>query len=523
VVELERIKKMSRGVIYAHAGTSCLTRLIVSLHSLRNHWNGYVTIFQEGEPEPELVAICRQLYVKIEKYDPVDLNNYTKKCHVNTLAPYENNVFLDADTIVVNPIDKYFDWVEKYGLVFTNFCNWTPKGNIMTGRIRKWESLYPEAVESALNYPVALNTGTYGFKKDHPFLEGWLETSTEGGKNGVPLTDELAAQLLCQFFQHYVAPPPWNYSVKYGESISPIEEAVIIHFHGRKHIGTNKCQKMWRHEFNAANKKWGLKAWRDKRVRKMMGGKDSVFKLELHSEVQEDPEPDPKTVELSKEVTYVTAVDKRYLPKLKSNFESWRDNEKVFDHPVIVYYDENSVKEEELDFLPDHVRKLPWSPPLSWEQRERMLTVFVLKAPYDVGTPYWIKLDADVTATSEDAKPTWQGDWKEFAVVGHKWGYTKPKGGKWPKHWLNILDDWWNELTGEEPIFPEIENIGGRYGHGRIASFYCFHNTERTRELADMMGDRLPIPSHDTVLWYVAERKQWPMKRMSMKRRGLKP
>jgi hypothetical protein len=226
-------------------------------------------VFQEGKPEPELVAICKQLYVRIHEYDKVEYNNYTKKCYVNTLTQYENNMFIDADTIITGALDKYFEWVEKYGLVFTNFCNWTPKGNIMTGRIRKWEALYPEAVESAFNYPAALNTGTYGFQKGHPFLEGWLETSIEGGNNGVPLTDELAAQLLAQFFPHYVAPPPWGYSVKYGEALSPIEEAAVIHFHGRKHIGSNNCQKLWKKEFNEANAKWGLKAWGDRRVRKM--------------------------------------------------------------------------------------------------------------------------------------------------------------------------------------------------------------------------------------------------------------
>jgi hypothetical protein len=513
---------MSRGVIYAHAGTSCLTRLLVSLHSLRKHWSGNVTVFQEGTPEPELVAICKQLYVRIHEYTKVDYNNYTKKCYVNTLAQYENNMFIDADTIIVGPLDKYFEWVEKYGLVFTNFCNWTPKGNIMSGRIRKWETLYPEAVESAFDYPAALNTGTYGFQKGHPFLEGWLETSIEGGKNGVPLTDELAAQLLAQFFPHYVAPPPWVYSVKHGEPVTPLEEAAIIHYHGRKHIGTNNCQKLWKKEFNEANAKWGLKAWTDKRVKKMIRGKEPKFKLELPTSAEEPVEEEPTG--LNTDVTYVTAVDSRYLKKLKNNFESWRDKEKVFDHPVIIYYDELSINEEtDLDFLPDSVKKIGWRPPEDWPQRERMLSAFVTAAPHDVETPYWIKLDADVTATREESGPVWSDDWKEYDVLAHRWGYTKPKGGEWPKHWLNILDDWWKGLTGEDPIFPVIDNIGGRYAHRRIASFYCFHSTERTKELADMLDGRMPIPSHDTLLWYVAERKGWPMKRVNLKRQGLRP
>ena len=184
-----------RGIIYAHAGTACLTRLIVSIYSLRKHWNGPVTIFQEGKAEPELKAICKVFGINVAEYAKTGYNNYVKKCDVNLKTPYDINMFLDADTLVTGKLEKYLDWVEEHGLVFTNFSNWVPTGRTMTARIRKWEKLYPEATETALNYPVALNTGTYGFKKDHPFLDGWLKTSIEGGKNGVPLTDELAAQL----------------------------------------------------------------------------------------------------------------------------------------------------------------------------------------------------------------------------------------------------------------------------------------------------------------------------------------
>ena len=518
-----------RGVIYAHAGTACLTRLIVSLHSLRKHWVGPTTVFQDGIAEPELKAICADLKVDLVEYKSIDCNKYTKKCHVNTLTKYDANMLLDADTIVVDKLDPFFKWVEDHGLVFTNFCNWKPTGGTMSKRIRSWTSLYPEAVETALNYPVALNTGVYGFQKDHPFLEGWLKTSIEGGKAGVPLTDELAAQLLAQFFPHYVAPPEWNYSVRYGEELQPLKEAKVIHLHGRKHVGDNACQKLWRKEFDEANKRWGLKWWGDKRVKKIMGGKAAEFKLPFDSApVQEpkpepspEPEPKPEVEQVAAaEVTFVTAVDEKYLPKLEQYYPQWKSNAGFAGQPLIVYY--HGIKEEQLQFL-ENARLIPWDVSFEANQRERMLSAFVLGAAKDVETPYWVKCDADLHFANPLETPFWN-PWVEngYQVVGHRWGYTKVKGD--PKydgtHWLNTLDAWWKEKTGEDGVYPPIE--GARYSHPRINSFLSMYATEFTRKVAELCGDRLPVPSQDTVVWYVAERLDVARHRDNMKKLGAK-
>jgi len=509
-----------RGVIYAHAGTACLTRLIVSLHSLRKHWDGPATVFQDGKAEPELKAICIDLKVDLVEYESIDCNKYTKKCHVNTLTKYDDNMLLDADTLVVSKLDPFFKWVEDHGLVFTNFCNWVPTGGTMSKRIRSWESLYPEAVETALNYPVALNTGIYGFKKDHPFLGGWLKTSVEGGKVGVPLTDELAAQLLAQFFPHYVAPPEWNYSVRYGEALQPVQEAKVIHLHGRKHVGDNACQRLWRNEFDEANRRWGLKWWGDKRVKKIMGGKAAKFKLPFEPTPEPESLPEPEGKEATAAaVTFVTAVDAKYLPKLELYYPQWKLNAGFAGKPLIVYY--HGIKEEQLQFL-DNARLIPWDVPFETENhRERMLSAFVFGAARDVETPYWVKCDADLHFAAALETPFWEA-WieKAYEVVGHRWGYTKVKGDPnyTGTHWLNTLDSWWTEKTGAEAVYPPIE--GARHSHQRINSFLSMYSTEFTRKVAELCGDRLPVPSQDTVVWYVAERLDVSRYRNNMKKLG---
>jgi hypothetical protein len=725
-----------RGVIYAHAGKACLARLIVSLHSLRKHWNGPVTVFQEDTAEPELNAVCKELDVTITEYEGKGYNNYTKKCHANLLTEYDVNMYLDADTLVVGPLDEFFELVEKHDLVFVNFSNWTPKGNIIGGRIRRWEKLYPEATATALNYPVALNTGSYGFKKNHPFLEGWLNTSAEGGKEGIPLTDELAAQLLVQFFPHYVASIEWGYSVRFGESLMPIEKARIIHYHGRKHSGNNACQKLWRQEFEEIYKKWGMKAWDDRKVRKLLRKRDTTFKLTESADQEKEEKAKAESVDQEKEekaetvwvdvlttvvpracvtegvgsfskgceragvklrwivhmdkipelmpkyeetkaqieamkdefddfvymesdgigqgralyklftasehnvmlweddkslskpfsmkdvldkkvdyltfqrrrvgpggtsnsywarkvvecvlareqdykeedciemflkgackhkkfslgcipaiaedvgvkaladmglerrrgnrrrghgaskyvhteasdITFVTAVNQAYLKKLKKNFKQWANSFYISNYPFLVFY--HGVEEKELEDIWG-ATLIPWD--VSFEtdnERERMLTAFVLGAPDHVQTSHWIKIDADTNVTRGFAsKPFWPA-WKEYDIVGNKWGYTKVKGdpGYDGRHWLNTLDDWWISKVDPkaEPMYPEIE--GRLHKHGRISSFVSCYSLEFSKKLKELCGDRMPIPSQDTLAWYVAERLDVKRKRERIRR-----
>ena len=713
-----------RGVIYAHAGKACLARLIISLHSLRKHWDGPVTVFQEDKAEPELQAVCKELDVTLTEYEGKGYNNYTKKCHANLMTEYDVNMYLDADTLVVGPLDEFFELVEKYDLVFVNFSNWTPRGNIVGGRIRRWEKLYPEATTTALNYPVALNTGSYGFKKNHPFLEGWLNTSAEGGKEGIPLTDELAAQLLVQFFPHYVASIEWGYSVRFGHTLMPIEKARVIHYHGRKHVGDNACQKLWRKEFDEVYAKWGLKPWDDRKMRRLLKRKDTTFKLTeaIPEEKPEEPagekwidvlttvvpracipegvgafskgckrdgvklrwivhmdklpeleigyEETKAQIEAMKDefddfvylesdgigqgrslfklfhessndvmlweddkalrkpfsvkavldknndyvtfqrrrvgpggtsnsywkrklvdhvlaresdykdkdciemflmgvckhqkftvgcipamgedigvralaergierrrgnrrkgdgaskyvvtekddITFVTAVNAAYLDKLKKNFKQWANRFYIANYPLLVFY--NGVSEEDLKEIWG-ATLIPWD--VSFEtdnERERMLTAFVLGAPDHVKTSHWIKIDADTSVNRNFAsKPFWTS-WKEYDIVGNKWGYTKVKGDPdyGGKHWLNTLDDWWIAKVDPkaEPMYPKIESR--IYKHGRISSFVSCYSLEFSKKLKELCGDRMPIPSQDTLAWYVAERLDAKRRRVKIRR-----
>jgi hypothetical protein len=160
-----------------------------------------------------------------------------------------------------------------------------------------------------------------------------------------------------------------------------------------------------------------------------------------------------------------------------------------------------------LNFLNKNATVISWDYGLKegYSEREGMLTAFVMGVSEYVKTPYWCKIDAD--ATPKVDRFEWDDKAFDCDIAGHKWGYTKSKGAWKKEHFLNTLDDWWDVAYDvSDDMFPRNLPYKERYGHKRIASFLCLHKTEFSKYCSELARDRLPIPSHDTYCWYVAER-----------------
>ena len=129
---------MSEGVLYLFCGMGAAERLVVSIHTLRQHYDGEVTVACTGEPERELVASMGPLEVKSLSAPKIGQRNghYVTKSTMPKWSPYDTTVFLDADTIVCKPIDRLFEESRK-GLVLTQFCTWISTGrkNVRTHHV----------------------------------------------------------------------------------------------------------------------------------------------------------------------------------------------------------------------------------------------------------------------------------------------------------------------------------------------------------------------------------------------------
>lgn len=233
--------------------------------------------------------------------------------------------------------------------------------------------------------------------------------------------------------------------------------------------------------------------------------------------------------------TIVLAVDARHLRQLSWTLPTWRRHKpSLFDRPMLVIYDWTQLhpsevrsvvgyRDSKLHAWPPDGFSIPsgtdkWSNP----QRAKMLASFVHVPPAYVETPYWLKIDTDVVATGMDdwIDPAWfEGS---PVIVSHPWKYTKP-----PDQMVKL--DEWVEKTG---LFRGTKslNIVPKPGaelvcHPRIISFVGFFRTDFTgiaSEAARMMvgNCRLPVPSQDGYLWYLAARTGQGIVRTRMKSRG---
>lgn len=152
------------------------------------------------------------------------------------------------------------------------------------------------------------------------------------------------------------------------------------------------------------------------------------------------------------------------------------------------------------------------------DHREFMLSQFVFTTPFEVSTPYFLKLDTDVVAYRH---PMWlDQQWFENdpVFVASSWGYTKPADA------IQQLDSWGDRIPAlfgnRGPLNIPYVRGSGRVVHPRVISWLYFGRTDWHRRLAASCGDRLPVPSQDTTCWYAAERRKDFYRRVRFSRYG---
>lgn len=245
--------------------------------------------------------------------------------------------------------------------------------------------------------------------------------------------------------------------------------------------------------------------------------------------------------------TVVVGVDKAHLPHFECVIKTWqRFKPSLFEHPWVIFYDDSMTAEEILDITdeagveqlvlyrwPDDDRvQYPPGDGTKWTDRQRykMLAGFVHVPARIVSTLYWLKLDLDVVAAGHDdwIDPSWFND--RPVIIAHKWSYTKPANQ------ILMLDEWASTINANQfypylskpplklaPSSPDSNIVG----HKRIISWCGFFDTAFT-QICSIIASRscgsckLPVPSQDGYLFYMAKRAGLPVVRTNMKARGWK-
>jgi hypothetical protein len=497
---------MTRGVLYYNRGTRCLTRLLVSLHSLRAYYTGSVCIAHEGEPPDWFRQMAEEMGAQIMVLPKSDEYVLIEKSKLWRVMPFDHTMFLDADTVVRGPVDEFLSWTAKHGCVVTKFNDWHTHRGRMRRRIEQWNKVAPKEVEKALKYGWAINTGIQGWSRGNNILPAYEEMTVRGNVRGIgkKMLDEIAMQLLIPSYQHHLAGAEWNCGCLHNDG----SKARIVHYHGHKHCRDDANGQIWKDAFRAL-----------------------VADFPKHADrLLKHPEDDTISLWLAKEdgyrpdVTIVTAVNPAYADRLRENIALWMNTPGLKNQKFIVFVNGfKNANERKFLNLPN-VRIVRWDYPQA-SPRETMLAAFILGVAREIKTKYWMKLDGDTKPIAGEWK--WP-DYQRYTITSHRWGYTKMKGDPSAKdHWFNRLD----KVFESPNPFPKLDiKSDFRVSHRprnrlgipmRFGSFAHIEKTEFTRKMASIIkekcGGRLPIPSQDTLSWYCANLWKEPVKLMNMK------
>jgi len=478
--------------------------MLVSIYSLRRHYDGPVLVLIEGKQDEWFLDKLKMFNCKTKE---IPFSGEYPLSIKPTLWRYVDHyslvMFLDADTLVVGPLDEYWDLIWKHGFVTGNFANWKTRGSSIAKRIKNWKPAVPEMVEPALNYGTAVNTGINGWKKDHPTLKEWERVCALGyaKKCTNRIVDEIACQMILPHSEHGLAGVEWGTSVKFG---TVDNNTKIIHYHGHKHVGNYPNCEHWKSAYLNMRTQGFIedthKAFYDKSVAKWINceGEESVMAC-----------------------TLVTAVNKSYLEKFKKNYPLWMKTKYIGQLPMMIFVHDDCWHDEVWEKIVkegnNDITLRPWAFPKAATSREEMISAFVFGVGVFVKTKYWIKLDCDCTPKSENLHIPPEA-WRS-TLTAKAWGYTKVKGDPQFEedgiHWLKRLDEWANALPDfkdTEPLFADVEIEGARHGHKRICTFFAIEKTAWTKHLLDMCmrseirPGMLPVPSQDTTTWYAITR-----------------
>ena len=204
----------NNGIIYYNHGGKFLARLMVSLYSLRQHYNGNVAIMVWNTNTDDLES-CKSLAKKFSA-DIINVDCEVAKCKydyflVKTRLPlyskFDNTIYIDADTIILHNFDELFKKIDKNDFVVVNIGRWTRRKRSIT-RLLEYANIYPKNVEYRIQNYVAINCGVFGFNKRSTLVQKWYDFALPCKDFRIP--DEDTCSLMLKDHKHKLISEKYN-------------------------------------------------------------------------------------------------------------------------------------------------------------------------------------------------------------------------------------------------------------------------------------------------------------------------
>lgn len=259
--------QVKREVVYLMSGQAHLPYLVVSLHTLRKHWDGPIRVYAW----PESNGIVQQI-VQDERLAPVDgigaeadyrarrderrqgkndqfIHKIRLLKNLRREEELDSILYLDADTSVHGDPTPLFEAAERYGFCATRFSSWVSTGGIPRGRIerlREIEKVDKSCIETVLQpgWP-SVNGGVFAANPNSPVFDLWDEWTWDARFQFI--ADEAVLHTLMPKFlptKEMVVWPDGRYNCSVNPKWLPPEltedEIVVWHYHGDSNCRVNK-------------------------------------------------------------------------------------------------------------------------------------------------------------------------------------------------------------------------------------------------------------------------------------------
>lgn len=245
-------------VIYMLQGSKHAVVLAVAIRSLRDHYEGPVTILAgdvTGRDYAGRIAADERLHVRVHAWAAPQGprgTGYANKTHMGRLAAglatgTGGTVFLDADTLVTGDIGDLLR-VGPDEVLLTQFADWTTRSRHIAKRVKSWKGkVPPDWIDRCLDHHwPAINTGVLAWGEN---TAQWHETWAAITRRNITfICDEIAAQILlphCDPDRVRVLPDWYNCSPIHATEETRTRHARVWHGHGFKFVRRPQGLAVW--------------------------------------------------------------------------------------------------------------------------------------------------------------------------------------------------------------------------------------------------------------------------------------
>jgi len=268
-----------RSICYVMSGAAHAPYAVTSLLSLRQWWQGKIKVYawQESYEIMRMVGHDPRIDAEVIPVIPSYRGKNAQFLHKIEIMQTQDdgpNLYLDADTLIVGPLEELFNAADEFGFVATQFQHWTCDGGLIRNRIARLRK-FPIVDESMIDklfagcYP-SVNGGVFACHPNNTVLTVWRAWAWAA--RSIFICDECVLHLMVPMFEDQsrivVAPGRFNTSPKY---VAEFDKLLIRVWHGHGDCWTRPDKSregysMWWTAFTkAVNSNVGqIRTWYDK-------------------------------------------------------------------------------------------------------------------------------------------------------------------------------------------------------------------------------------------------------------------